>query len=522
MPEPAADQTGKSVNGATPDNGATPGNGSDASEYAQLRDLLVGPERDQIAEIQERLDNPEKRAADLAEALPVAVRKARSKPLRDALEPIFEKAFEISVRKHPRDLADAIYPVIGPAIRNSIAASIREFAENLNQIVEKSASFRAMRWRMEARMTGKRFSEILLTRSLLYRVEQVFLIHRKSGLLLLHVAAKASVLKDADMISGMLTAIQDFVSDSFAEGGQDLENLNVGRFKLWIQYGPKAMVVGAVSGTAPSELTSVFRTAVEKVHENFYAELDNFKQDDLSVFEPARPLLEACLLGQSAPDKRRQPFIVWAFAGLIVLLIGGFIWYRIHEQSKWDRYFAALKSAPGIIVTGIERQPPGYVVTGMKDPKANERPDVLRAEGLDANAVRYEWQPFLSLNTPFAREREVEERKRRIERQLIRFEVNSSKLQLAEADKIADIVEAMRASPGMRVTLTGRADETGSPATNGRLSEERAQHVIDALTAEGISGDRLEPVALGNLKPLRSGGTEWALADNRSVALKVK
>ena len=511
MPEPAPDRAADQT-----------ANGSGSAEYDQLRDLIVGPEREQLAGIQERLSNPEKRARDLAEVLPGAVRNARSKPLREALEPIFEKTFESSVRKHPKDLADAIYPVIGPAIRNSIAASIREFAENLNQIVEKSASFRAFRWRIEARMTGKSFSEILVARSLLYRVEQVFLIHRKSGLLLQHVSAEDAVLKDADMISGMLTAIQDFVSDSFAEGGQELETLDVGHFKLWIQYGPKAMLVGAVTGTAPSELTGVFRNAIEKVHREFYAQLDAFKQDDLSVFDETRPILEACLLGQSAPDKKKHPVAAWAFAVLIVLLIGGFIWYRLHEHAKWDRYFAALKSQPGVVVTDIERRPPGYVVSGMKDPKASDRPDLLRAEGLDPNTIRYAWRPFLALDGPFARDRELEEMRNRVERQLIRFSVDSSKLELAEADKIADIVEVLRANPGMRVMLTGRADETGSAETNGRLSAERAQHVIDALIAEGIKADRLEQVALGNSKPLRTGGSEWDRADNRSVALQVK
>ncbi len=511
MPEPAPDRAAdQSVNG------------SSSAEFVQLRDLIVGPEREQLAEIQERLGNPERRALDLAESLPGAVRNARSKPLREALEPIFEKTFESSVRKHPKDLADAIYPVIGPAIRNSIAASIREFAENLNQIVEKSASFRAFRWRIEARMTGKSFSELLLARSLLYRVEQVFLIHRKSGLLLQHVSAEDAVLKDADMISGMLTAIQDFVSDSFAEGGQDLETLDIGRFKLWIQYGPKAMVVGAVSGTAPSELTQVFRNAVEKVHQGFYAQLDAFKQDDLSVFDETRPLLEACLLGQSAPDKKKHPVAAWAFAVLIVLLIGGFIWYRIHEQAKWDRYFAALKSQPGVVVTGIEQSPPGYVVSGMKDPKASDRPDLLRAEGLDPRTIRYAWRPFLALDGPFARDRENEELRNRVEKQLIRFEVDSSKLELAEADKIADIVEVLRANPRMRVTLTGRADETGSAARNRSLSEARAAHVIEALVAEGVSVDRLEQVALGDTKPLRTGASDWDRADNRSVAIRVK
>src|SRR4051812_31326938 len=222
-----------------------------SEELAQLRELLVGPERAQLDALQARLDDPALRGADLGRFLPDAIKAARAKPLRDSLEPVFEKAFESSVRKHPKELADAIYPVIGPAIRSSVAASIREFAENLNQIVEKSASLRAIRWRIEAKVTGKPFTEILLSRSLLYSVEQVFLIHRKSGLLLLHVAARESVLKDADMISGMLTAIQDFFSDSFTEGGQDLETVDAGRFKLWIQHGPKALLAGAVSGSAP-------------------------------------------------------------------------------------------------------------------------------------------------------------------------------------------------------------------------------------------------------------------------------
>ena len=238
-----------------------------------MRQLLVGQELDELAQIKNWLDDPARRIADLAQILPEVVRAARAKALREALEPIFEKAFQSSVRKHPKELADAIYPVIGPALRNSIAAAIREFAESLNQIVEKSASLRAIRWRIEARVTGKNFTEILLARSLLYSVEQVFLIHRKSGLLLLHVAAQDSVLKDADMISGMLTAIQEFFSDSFTEGGQDLETVDAGRLKLWIQYGSKAVLVGAVSGSVPVALRDVFQKNLERIHELLYAEV---------------------------------------------------------------------------------------------------------------------------------------------------------------------------------------------------------------------------------------------------------
>src|SRR4051794_12354644 len=191
MSEPAGERTAV----------AKSGNGAGSAEFVQLRELIIGSELSELSSIRERLDDPARRSEDLARVLPEAVKAARQKALREALEPVFERSFQSSVRKHPKELADAIYPVIGPAIRNSIAAAIRDFAEALNQIIEKSASFRALRWRIEARITGKPFTEILLARSLLYSVEQVFLIHRKTGLLLLHVAARDSVLKDADMIS---------------------------------------------------------------------------------------------------------------------------------------------------------------------------------------------------------------------------------------------------------------------------------------------------------------------------------
>jgi len=136
-----------------------------AAELAELRELLVGQEIEELARVQTRLADPAKRTEDLAQVLPEAIKAAKAKNLRDALEPIVEKSFQSSVRRNPKELADAIYPIIGPAIRTSIAAAIRDFAEALNQIVEKSASFRSIRWRIEALISGKPYSEILLQRA---------------------------------------------------------------------------------------------------------------------------------------------------------------------------------------------------------------------------------------------------------------------------------------------------------------------------------------------------------------------
>jgi outer membrane protein OmpA-like peptidoglycan-associated protein len=491
-----------------------------ARELEELRELLVGQEIEELANVQARLSDPAKRAQDLAQVLPDAIKSAKAKNLRDALEPVVEKSFRSAIRKNPGEVVEAIYPIIGPSIRASIGKAIRDFAESLNQIVEKSVSIRAIRWRIESLITGKPFSEILLSRSLLYTVEQVFLIHRSSGVLLQNMAAQDSVVKDADMISGMLTAIRDFVSDSFV-GGQDLETVDVGSYKLWLTYGTKVLLVGAVSGTAPVELKQVFRKALDGIEETLRPEIEGFKQGDTSVFEPAQFFLKQCLLGQSAPGKRKKarlwPYVL-GLAAIIAVLLG----YQYRQRAKWDRCFAELKQQEGIVITGIERHGSSYVISGLKDPAAPNPSGFVRARGLDPAKATFSLKPYYSINTNFARQRDRDAARQIIEGKLIRFDTNSSKVSAGEADHIDEVAESMKGLlPGAAFTITGRSDETGPPETNDKLSRERANVVADALHSVGIPASAIKIVAAGNTQPLRQGSSDWDLQANRSVSFTV-
>jgi OOP family OmpA-OmpF porin len=504
-----------------------PANGSGASDLAklaELRRLLIGERLDQVDALARRLDDPNVRAAETADVLPDAVKSASGKRLRESFEPLFERLFKNSVIKHPRDISDAISPVMGPAIRNYVAAAIREFAESLNQIVEKSASWRALRWRIEARVTGRSFTELLLSRSLLYSVEQVFLIHRKSGILLAHAAAEGAVVKDADMMSGMLSAIQDFVSDSFSEAGQSLETIDAGRYKLWIQHGSQALLVGAVSGTAPVELKNVFRAALDRIQEELLGPLESFKQGDLSVFEPARPHLESCLLGRKAPDRHNRG-LLWIFAVVLIALIGALLFWQIRNMRRWDAYVDELRRQPGIYVVHAERSGMGGRIEGLKDPQA-PNPDALAASfQVDASKIAFNWQPFLSLNTPFASARALQADVDAIQGKIIRFEIGSSKLPIGEVGQIdelaASILRVLKSHPAARIRITGHTDEIGSANENVKLSMDRAVTIRQALIAQGIPVASIDVTGAGNTQPLRSGGTEWDQAANRSVSIRV-
>lgn len=284
------------------------------------------------------------------------------------------------------------------------------------------------------------------------------------------------------------------------------------------------MLVGAVSGTAPTELKGVFRSALEKIHETLYAELDTFQQGALSVFEPATPYLQACLLGQAAPQKRRR-IVPWLVLAGIILLVASLVYFQVRNQSRWNSYFETLKREPGIVVTRIEKHGGGWTVAGLKDPKAPDPARLLAGLRLDPAKVAYEWQPYLSLNTPFSAERDLDADRDRIEKPIVRFELGKSTLPLAEASRIEAVAEAierlLQVRPDSRITVVGRTDEVGTPEANTKLSAERATQVRAALEAQGVPAERMDVVGLGNPNPEQTPLSDWDRSAHRSVTFKL-
>lgn len=183
----------------------------------ELRQLLLNPEQVKIDKLQERLDNPQLYAEDLSKVLPEAIMLLslqRQGKLTKALLPTIEEAIQLSVKQDINILANAIFPIIGPAIRKAIQVAISTLIQSLNETLDHSLSPQSFKWRLEAKQTGKTFAEVVLLRTLLYRVEQVFLIHKNTGLVLQHIVGELVAAQDADLVSAMLRAIQDFVQDS--------------------------------------------------------------------------------------------------------------------------------------------------------------------------------------------------------------------------------------------------------------------------------------------------------------------
>src|SRR5215472_16115241 len=81
--------------------------------------------------------------------------------LAEALRPAVGAALGRSVRHEPRVWAEALLPVLLPAVRMAVASALRDLVTTLNQVLEHSLSFRSWRWRLESWRTGKSFAEIV-------------------------------------------------------------------------------------------------------------------------------------------------------------------------------------------------------------------------------------------------------------------------------------------------------------------------------------------------------------------------
>lgn len=557
-----------------------------ADDLSELRTILIGPEARELEALRARIDDREARAAEVADVLPdVLVQQADDPRFVKALSPPIERAITGSVQQNPEPLAQALFPVMGPAIRKAVAASLAGLVESFNRTLEHAVSWRSLRWRLEALRTHRSFAEVVLLKTLVYRVEQLFLIDRRTGLLLLHVQPGTAAVTDADMVSGMLTAIRDFVHDSFdVHHSEVLEALQVGDLNVWIEAGPKAMLAAVIRGSAPRAFRDRLTEAMEDVHRRFCAPLETF-DGDVTPFGGARPILEACLASDYRnPPASRGHRLTWIVAGVALFALAVWIGLGVRQHARHATYLAAVEAEPGLTVIDADRRGGRLVVTGLRDPRAADPAGLLGAAGLVADDVEGHWAPYQSLEPPLvlARARQalqppdgvvlafddgvlsasgdappswLVEAKRvapviggvdrfdaaaaiagrvaaiagRLARTSLLFATGSTRLvagqDAARETLVAALVDldALAAVSGGRFTvvLRGHADLQGAEASNERLSLQRAETVRALLPLDGLAGVDVAIEGVGSRDPVVQGDSADELQPNRRVSVQV-
>ncbi|MCS6912841.1 MAG: outer membrane beta-barrel domain-containing protein [Myxococcales bacterium] len=98
-------------------------------------------------------------------------------------------------------------------------------------------------------------------------------------------------------------------------------------------------------------------------------------------------------------------------------------------------------------------------------------------------------------------------------RQQIRFATGKATILPASFPLLDEVVSVLQQRPKLRLRIEGHTDNRGNPKKNQKLSEARAQAVVDYLVRKGIDPARLSSAGFGSSRPI---------ADNRTAAGREK
>ncbi len=381
------------------------------SDYDELRSLIFGLEPTELDKLRLWLSDAEAFADEIGSIIPLSIKQLIDKRviLPESILPLVEEAIEKSVIENPHKLANALFPIMGPAIRKAVAEDLKKMIESLNDTLEASFSPRRLGWRFQSLMSGSSYAEIVLSNALIYRVRQVFLIHRRTGLLLQHVIDEQGDFRDPDMVSAMLKAINDFVHDSFNVSEKaDIETIQVGGYTVWIEPGPYAIIAGIVEGNPPHELREIFKQANEKIHLDRSKQLIHF-DGDTSPFDDDYRHINMCLQRQTKSTGKGKPVIIIILAFLLLCALGYWIFISVEEKMRWNDYLQDLKPRPGIVVTETGWQDGKRFITGLRDPLAVNPASLLPVYEFDSNEIVAIWKYYYALDSGFVLQRLIRE-----------------------------------------------------------------------------------------------------------------
>jgi len=86
----------------------------------------------------------------------------------------------------------------------------------------------------------------------------------------------------------------------------------------------------------------------------------------------------------------------------------------------------------------------------------------------------------------------VQQIKRMLDKSVIWFDVNSTEPRLEPADILVRVAEVLKENPTQKILVTGHASRDGDRERNQRLSEARAQAIVDILLELGVNADQIQ------------------------------
>lgn len=309
----------------------------------------------------------------IGELLSHAIHDSKAQ-MAEALGPVMGEAIRVQIRDSRKDMVEALYPIIGETVQKAIGEFTREFQRNIDARLKSAFRPANALDTVGARLRGVSAAELALRDAIPFTLNELFVIQHGSGLLLAHYSQSGQSVTDSDLISGMLTAIRDFVRDSFGKEQTELEEVDYGEQNILLEHGRVAYVAAVITGVEPLGFRARLRSFVSDLHVKHEAQLRAYNGDPASLpaLQPKLTRLgdEFTPMVANAPkpiSSAQRTVLIFGALGLL-LCLGLTLFYGYFTYKLWPLAFPPPSATPTATAT------PSHTPTATFTPTATHTP----------------------------------------------------------------------------------------------------------------------------------------------------
>lgn len=103
----------------------------------------------------------------------------------------------------------------------------------------------------------------------------------------------------------------------------------------------------------------------------------------------------------------------------------------------------------------------------------------------------------------------------------VNFKAGSAELIPSSLKTLDNAIAGLKRNAKAKIEIEGHTSSEGSESFNQKLSEDRANSVMEYMISKGISKDRVSAVGYGSSRPKEDNGTEAGRKANRRIEIRV-
>ncbi len=230
-----------------------------ARKLREIVDEEAGHRREigkQLEAVFARAGTVERFRNSVAQILDSALRQAevdRHQELSEAVAPLVVRTIKTEIHNSKDDLVEALYPITGRMVKAYVGNAIRDLTQQINRRIEANPFM----LRMKSLTTGRSVAELALAESQTLELEELYIVRRGSGELIARwPEAPASANRD-QVMSGILTAINEFAVEAFQADASSLRQIDLGNSRIYLRASPSYLLAAKCKGVASPNVEQI-------------------------------------------------------------------------------------------------------------------------------------------------------------------------------------------------------------------------------------------------------------------------